>query len=388
MTRAVIAGIGRTRYARGIASSAWELALEAITAALADAQLAPGDVDGMCRFSAPFEQVSLPQIVRALNVRELAFFTESPLGGEAVGGVLGAAAAAVESGRADVVVVYRSMSQSTAGRFGRADNGVDGASGDQIVPDEDNLAFAWPYGLMSPGHQFALQASRYAHDRRIREDQLVDALATVALTQRAYANANPHAMMRERTMSRDDYESARMISRPLRLFDYCLENDGAVAVVVTSSERAAHGRPVRILSTSQSLTPYQEPLGLYQEDLDQPFPAAAADRLYARAGLGPERVRVAELYDACTLMPLRSLEAYRLVPPGEGWRRAVEEGIGPGSPLPVNTHGGHLSEGYIHGMNAVFEAVLQLRGEASTQIPGADVALVGAPAGGAAILAA
>ncbi|MBO0687480.1 MAG: hypothetical protein J2P45_30380, partial [Candidatus Dormibacteraeota bacterium] len=94
----------------------------------------------------------------------------------------------------------------------------------------------------------------------------------------------------------------------------------------------------------------------------------------------------AELYDATSFMTLRSLESYGFVPEGQGWRHLVEQGIGLGSPLPVNTHGGHLSEGYLHGMNGVLEAVRQLRGTACNQVPGAEVALVGAPAGSAVIL--
>jgi acetyl-CoA acetyltransferase len=86
-------------------------------------------------------------------------------------------------------------------------------------------------------------------------------------------------------------------------------------------------------------------------------------------------------------MPLRSLESYGFVPDGQAWRYVTEQGTGPDSPLPVNTHGGHLSEAYLHGMNGILEAVRQLRGTAASQVPGAEVALVGAPAGSATILA-
>lgn len=385
---AVIVGAGQSAYGRGLPGTAWGLALDAILAALADAGLEPGDVDGVCRFVSPFEHVTIPQVVSALGIPELSFFAESPLGGEAIGSVFGQAAAAVTTGRANAVLVYRALSQSRTGRFGRADAGSDDAAADVVAPEAGNLALSWPHGFMSPGQQFALTATRYMHDNRIDVDRLGDALAAVALAQRAYAHANPHAIMRERPLTRDDYDAARMISWPLRLFDYCLENDGAVAFVVTRADRRPPGaRPVSILATGQSLTPYQEPLGLYGADLNLPFPPGAARRLFERAGLDPGRVRVAELYDACSLMPVRSLEAYGFVPDGQGWRHVIEAGIGPDSPLPVNTHGGHLSEAYIHGMNGVLEAVRQVRGEASTQIPGADVALVGAPAGGAVILA-
>src|SRR5215475_10745593 len=150
-----IVGIGQTAYGRKLPGTAWELAIEAVLAALADAGLGPADVDGMCRFAPPFEPVSEPMLVRALGIPELRFFAESPLGGEALGAVVAHAAAAIMAGLARVVVVYRALSQSTGGRFGRADRG--GPSGtaagsppaaDVVVQEEDNRSFAWPYGLM------------------------------------------------------------------------------------------------------------------------------------------------------------------------------------------------------------------------------------------------
>jgi acetyl-CoA acetyltransferase len=129
-------------------------------------------------------------------------------------------------------------------------------------------------------------------------------------------------------------------------------------------------------------------MGIYVAgELLQLFPPAAAARLFDDAGVTRKDIDVAEFYDATSYMPLRSLESYGFVPDGQAWRYVTETGTGPGSPLPVNTHGGHLSEAYLHGMNAVLEAVRQLRGTASSQVAGAEVALVGAPAGSATILA-
>jgi acetyl-CoA acetyltransferase len=134
---AAIAGIGQTQFAPALARSAWELALDAITAALADAGIDPGDVDGICRFAPPFEQVSEPMVVRALGIGELSFFAEAPLGGEALGAVIAHATAAIAAGQASVVVCYRALKQSSLGRYGRADSrsgpgpaGVTGAAGE------------------------------------------------------------------------------------------------------------------------------------------------------------------------------------------------------------------------------------------------------------------
>jgi acetyl-CoA acetyltransferase len=408
---AAIVGIGQTAYGKALPGTAWELAMEAVLTACADAGVEVAEVDGVCRFTAPFETVTEAQLVRGLGIRELSWFAQAAHGGEALGAVVMHAAAAVSAGLASTVVVYRALSQSKGGRFGRADSRGPGGSkqsgggqsagkqsgagggqsdGDIVVPEQDNLSFAWPYGLMSPGQLFALWARRYAAVHRLSDDDLTRALGTIAITQRQYANSNPNAMMRDRKMGWDDYLAARMISEPLRLFDLCLENDGACAFVVTTPDRARALRPdpVWILSATQTISPYREPMGIYTSgELLELFPPAAAARLFEQAGVSHADIDVAEFYDATSYMPLRSLESYGFVPDGQAWRYVTEQGTGPDSPLPVNTHGGHLSEAYLHGMNGILEAVRQLRGTASNQVASAEVALVGAPAGSATILA-
>ena len=397
---AAIVGIGQTAYGKALPGTAWDLAMQAILAACADAGVDVAEVDGMCRFTAPFETVTEAMLVRGLGIGELSWFTQAAHGGEALGAVVMHAAAAVSAGLASTVVVYRALSQSTGGRFGRADGrgpgggqgggGQGGRGADIVVPEQDNLSFAWPYGLMSPGQLFALWARRYAAVHGLSDEDLTRALGTIAITQRQYANSNPDAMMRDRKMSWDDYRNARMISEPLRLFDLCLENDGACAFVVTSAKRARALRPdpVYVLSATQTVSPYREPMGIYAPgELLELFPPAAAGRLFDAAGVTRADIDVAEFYDATSYMPLRSLESYGFVPDGQAWRYVTEQGTGPGSPLPVNTHGGHLSEAYLHGMNGMLEAVRQLRGTAVNQVENAEVALVGAPAGSAAILA-
>ncbi|MQA84727.1 MAG: lipid-transfer protein [Streptosporangiales bacterium] len=389
--KVAIVGIGQTEFVKASPKSAWELAMEAVLAALADAGVDPAEVDGMCRYTPPFEPVSEPMLVRGLGIRELRFFSEAPLGGEALGAVMAHGASAIVSGQASVVVAYRAMSQSVGGRFGRADGRPGGADGGThiVVPEEENRSFSWPYGLMSPGQLFALWATRYMHVHRLSEEDLARALGTVALQQRRYANNNPCALMRDRRLDWETYLGARVISWPLRLFDLCLENDGACAVVLTGTERARALRadPVYLLAATQTLAPYREPMGIYTEDLLELFTPAAAARLWQGAGVGPGDVSVAELYDATSFMTMKSLEGYGFAAEGQGWKYLIEEGIGPDAPLPVNTHGGHLSEGYIHGMNGLTEAVRQLRGTACNQVPDASVALVGAPSGSAVVLA-
>lgn len=388
-----IVGIGQSEFHKAARESVWELALDAALGALADAGVQASEVDGLCRFGPPFEPVSGPMMVRGLGIRELSFLSEAPLGGEALGAVMAHAAAAILAGQASVVLVYRALKQSAGARFGRADQGPGGGSaasdGDLPVSEEENRCFAWPYGLLSPGQLFALWANRYRHVHGLTEDDLTSALGSIAIQQRRYANNNPAALLRDRSLDWETYRAARMISTPLRLFDLCLENDGACAVLLTSAQtaRALRPDPVYLRAATQTLAPYREPMGLYTEDILESFPPGVADRLYERAGMGPKDVSVAELYDATSFMTMKGLESYRFVPAGSGWRYVVDTGIGPDSPLPVNTHGGHLSEGYLHGMNGVTEAVRQLRGTAANQVAGAEVALVGAPSGSAMILA-
>jgi acetyl-CoA acetyltransferase len=399
--KAAIVGIGQTAYAKALPSTAWELAVDAVLAACADAGVNVADVDGMCRFTVPFETVSEAMLVRSLGIRELTFFAQAPHGGEALGAVVAHAAAAVSAGLAKVVVVYRALSQSKGGRFGRADRGAapgpaapgpaaPAPAADIVAPEQDNMSVAWPYGLMSPGQLFALWARRYAAVHKLTDEDLTRTLGTIAITQRQYANNNPAAMMRDRELDWETYQNARMISEPLRLFDLCLENDGACAFVVTSGEvaRRLQKDPVYVLSATQTLTPYREPMGIYTGgEMLELFPPAVAARLFEQAGVTTKDIDVAELYDATSYMTLRSLESYGFASDGAGWRYVLEQGTGPDSPVPVNTHGGHLSEAYLHGLNGLIEAVRQLRGTACNQVSGAEVALVGAPAGSATILA-
>jgi acetyl-CoA acetyltransferase len=207
-------------------------------------------------------------------------------------------------------------------------------------------------------------------------------LGHIALACRARANANPAAQMADRPLTMDDYLSARIISSPLRLFDYCLETDGACAVVVTGAERAADGPqpPALIRAVAQSAGPEPQVGFLYptllRESLTTQTSKSVAETLYRRAGLGPGDVDVAQFYDCFTITVLLQLEDYGFCAKGEGGPFAASGAIDKGGSLPVNTSGGHLSEGYIHGLNHIVEGVRQVRGTSTSQVPGAEVCLV------------
>jgi acetyl-CoA acetyltransferase len=173
-----------------------------------------------------------------------------------------------------------------------------------------------------------------------------------------------------------------MISSPLRLYDYCLETDGAAAVVVTTTERARDGRQgaVPIHAVAQASVAGTQPgmmfPALMRESITSLSSRPVADRLWARAGMGPDDIDVAQLYDCFTITLLLQLEDYGFAKVGEGGALAAEGGIGMDGVIPSNTSGGHLSEGYIHGMNHVLEGVRQVRGTSTSQVPGAEVSLV------------
>jgi acetyl-CoA acetyltransferase len=188
--------------------------------------------------------------------------------------------------------------------------------------------------------------------------------------------------MADRPLTMEQYLAARMISSPLRLFDYCLETDGACAVIVTSRERAADGPhpPALIRAVAQSAGPEPQVGFLYptimRQSLTTQTSRSLAEILYRRAGLGPSDVDVAQFYDCFTITVLLQLEDYGFCEKGEGGHFAASGAIDKGGTLPINTSGGHLSEGYLHGMNHIVEGVRQIRGTSTSQVPGAEVCLV------------
>lgn len=283
------------------------------------------------------------------------------------------ACAAIAAGLARSVLVFRSLNGRSGARFGRGrrQNAPVGGNGSY---DE----FFLPYGLMAPGQMFALIARRHMIEFGTEPEHL----GAIALACREHANANPAAQMHGKPMTMAAYLGSRPVTEPLRLYDYCLETDGACAVVVTSSERARDtaSTPVSIRAVAQGADAYQQPglvfPALMRESLVEQPSRRTAETLYRRAGLGPSDVDVAQLYDCFTITVLLQLEDYGFAAKGEGGHFAASGALRAGGTLPINTAGGNLSEGYIHGLNHVVEGVRQIRGHSTSQVPGADVCLV------------
>ncbi|MFN7954104.1 MAG: lipid-transfer protein [bacterium] len=366
--RAAIVGIGQTAFAKDIGRPERTIALEAIAAALADAGLTPRDVDGLVRFD--LESTTEVEIARNLGIENLRFFASIAYGGGAGCATVALAAMAIATGQASVVVCWRARNRGSGGRPW-AGTGA-GVPGDK--------QFTAPYGLVRPVDQIALLARRHMHEHGTTSAQL----GAVAVACRKHAARNPAALMRT-PMTLADHQASRWVAEPLRKLDCCLETDGALAVVVTSVERARdlRQRPAVVLAAAQAsgerhfvMTDYYGP-----RFLETPSVFAARD-LFARAGVSAADIDVAQLYDAFTPLVLWSLEEYGFCDAGESGPMAASGALEwPDGSLPTNTSGGGLSEAYVHGFNLILEGVRQIRGTSTSQVEGAELSLVTSGAG-------
>jgi acetyl-CoA acetyltransferase len=373
--RCAIVGIGETDYSRRSGRSVLTLITQAALAAIDDAGLAPTDIDGIVRCD--MDTVLHNDLAHSLGIRELTYWSEVGPGGVAPCAMVGQAVGAILSGQASTVLVVRGLNGRSGRRFGLAAG--DGHDHERRVGGSGSYdEFFGPYGMLTPGQVFAMMARRHMLDFGTTPEQL----AQIALTCRARANANPRAQMHDRPLMLDDCLSARMIAAPLRLYDFCLETDGACAVVVTRADRAAdcRQRPVLIRAVAQASIPDPQPglqfPVLMRESITELPARSVAATLYRRAGLGPDDVDVAQVYDCFTITVLLQLEDWGFCKKGEGGPFVAGGEIDIGGQIPINTGGGHLSEGYIHGMNHVVEGVRQVRGTSTSQVPGAEVCLV------------
>ncbi|WP_433326458.1 thiolase C-terminal domain-containing protein [Spirillospora sp. CA-294931] len=356
--RTAIAGVGYTPFSRDSGVSTLTLAARAIRAALDDAGLTVADVDALATHRVG-DSVPPWVVAPALGVPAVTWYLDQFGGGSVSHSVVAQAAMAVAAGVARTVVCYRAVNARSETRMGRAQ----GAAFD--------VQYQAPYGYFAPPQQFAMAARAHMNAYGTTHEQL----GRIAVRQRAHAAKNERALKRE-PITLDEYLASRWIAEPLRLLDCCLETDGACAVVVTSRERARDLRrpPVLISGAAwgggDSLFSGAGSAPGRATDLTVTEAARLAPRLYAMAGAGPEDIDVAELYDCFTYSVLVQLEDYGFCVKGEGGAYVESGG------LPVNTHGGFLSEGYVHGINHIAEAVAQLRGTAGDrQVPGAEVAL-------------
>lgn len=354
----MVAGLGALPFAKDIGMTERRAGALAILAALNEAGLKPADVDGMTR--SVWERTTEMEMARVLGAGNLRYFGSVDYGGGAGAPLFAQAALAIEHGIADVVVVWRARNRGSGGR----------PWADQLLAEGQDQ-FERPHGLVRPVDGMALFA-RWWMDRYrwSRED-----MAQVALRQRQYAETNPAALMRT-PMTLDDYLAARMVAEPLCLFDCCLETDGALALVLTSAERAAD---LDLAHPAVAVAGYAWGSGvdtyamtsLYGEEFGVTPAAAVAGELWRRTGLGPDEIDVAQLYDGFSPQVLIQLQEYGFCPEGEGPAYLTS-----GQAVPVNTSGGGLSEAYVHGFNLLVEGVRQVRGDAANPVADVTYSLV------------
>ena len=367
--RACIVGIGETRYARDKSWSPTTLALnlEAATRAVDDAGLRLCDIDGVM----PFPGLSnVEEIAANLGLADVSFASTVHMGGASPVASLLHAALAVGSGAAEHVLLPAGWAGYSGARA-RQTVATEAASmpGGGIARD-----YYIPYGLTAPPQWYALLARRHMEEFGTRPEQL----GAIAVAMRRHAQGNPNAVMHGRPMTMDDYLGSPMIADPYRLLDCCLETDGGAAVVVTSEERARDlaRRPVRILAVAAG-QPYPADEIVSRKDLFRIGLTSAAPRAFAAAGVHPSDADFAQIYDCFTFEVVQQLEEAGFCKRGEGGAFVEGGRIELGGELPLNTHGGLLSEAHVVGMSHVVEAVKQLRGDAGPrQVPGAELGVV------------
>jgi acetyl-CoA acetyltransferase len=384
--RAIIAGIGQSAVGRRLGRDELDLTIDAALAAIADAGLAVEDIDGLAAYPGAaggypgFSGPGTPVVQDALRL-ELNWHSGGPEGPAQLQAVVNAVMA-VATGLARHVLVYRTVTESSAqGSGGRPviGGGARGVTG--------SLQWTLPFRAYSAANWLALYAQRHMHVFGTTPEQL----AQIALNGRRNAALNPKAVYRD-PLTLDDYLAARIISSPFRLYDCDVPVDGSTALVVSATEHAAGvDHPVaRVEAVGTALR--GRPSWDQWDDLTTMPARTAAAHLWSRTDLSPADVDVAELYDGFSWLAMSWLEALGFCGHGEsgpfveGGKRIALDGE-----IPLNTNGGQLSAGRLHGFGFIHEAVLQLRGAAGDRqvMGGPEVAVVangGGPLAGCLLL--
>lgn len=381
--RACIVGIGETAYAkRGTFADVGQLSLAAtaIRAACADAGIESQQIDGFTSFggTAAFgvDASGPPALPVELGVTSWRYATTVwGGGGSGLPTAILNAVMAVTTGVATYVAVSRSIVQGDV-RFG-----------EDRLPSMPINPYSEPFGYGPPMMTYAMRARRHFE----LYGTTIDDLATVAVTQRDYAVNNPNAVFR-RPLTVAEHHNSRVVVDPFRLFDCCMESDGAAALIITTPERAKdlNAEPIFVGGVStkgeyrwSAPDAYTEP----DEYIASSGHAAAASDLWRASGVGPEDIDVAGFYDGSSISPILAVEDWGFCPRGEGGSFIRSGAMRRDGALPINTAGGNLSEAFMQGTNHLIECVRQLRGTSHNQVPGAEVALYASgqgilPAGG------
>ena len=360
--KAAIVGIGETEFSWDSGRSELQLACEAIKAACDDAGISPHDIDGTFRYD--MDNNTETMLVQSLGIKNLRHWESTSFGGGAANATVAHAAAAIAAGYCNYAVCFRAANLRSNVRLGRA-RGPDRILGGQ-------RGFHTPWGHLAPAHSFGMFARRYMHKYGATSEHF----GWVAVTLRHHASRNPRAL-RQEPITIDDHQNSRVVADPLHVLDFCQENDGAAAIIMTTPERARHLRHSDTLTlveaAAQGSGPSNEGI-IYRPDLTVAESTNTARDIWARARLTAKDMDAFMFYDHFTPFCLLGLEAYGFVPFGEA-KDFVQGGhnIRFDGALPANTHGGNHSEAYIHGLTHPQEAVRLIRGISTSQPPNKQI---------------
>jgi acetyl-CoA acetyltransferase len=363
--KAAITGVGETRYSRQSGKSVATLQMEASLAAIRDAGLDPKDIDGIIAYGSM--SVVAEDFVTSFGIPDLRFSAVTPLGGASAVASVQCAAAAVAAGICNHVLIPigRNGSSGAGGRIG---------SRVREMPQFRLIGeFEMPLGAIAPAQLYAPMARRHMELYGTTSRQL----AEIAVSTRHNAILNGNAMM-TKPLTVEEHQNSRMISDPLRLFDCSLESDGACAFIVSTAERARDcAKPViEVLGVAEGHP--DSPSAITQRpDMTRLGLAKAAPKAFAMAGVTHGDIDVAEVYDCFTYIVRCQREDMGFCKKREGGPFVASGAIRLDGKLPINTHGGLLSQAHMAGFNHVVELTRQLRGEAGrAQVKGAEVGLV------------
>lgn len=367
LNQTAIVGIGQTEFSKASGRSELQLAAEAAQAAIIDSGLRPSDIDGMVTFT--LDTNDELQLMRALGLPVLRWTARGPFGGGAASATVQLAAAAVASGAAKAVLIYRAFNERSGRRFGQP--GIYGP------PGQADLHAS--FGLDTPAKVYALWYQRYMQKYGVTNEDL----GHYVVLARKHAATNPTAWYYGKPITLDDHQNSRWIVEPiLRRLDCCQESDGGVALVVTSLERAKDLKqpPVRIAAAAQAHGNGGDIMFDYYRGELADFDDArmCAEELWRQSGLTAKDIDVALIYENFSPVVFLTLEASGFCGKGEARDFIMDGQCELDGRLPLNTHGGLIGEAYIHGVNNLLEGVKQIRGTAANQVRDAEHILVSA----------
>ena len=352
-----IVGVGETSYRRGSTETTRNLATWAVNNALDDAGLEADDVDGMLSYSGNDSTFS-PFVAGDLGIR-LNFYMDVFGGGSSTEALIGIAIGVIEAGMCNAVAIFRAMNGYSQVRIG-------GTGPRAAAPLSGGALHTRAYGWQSAGQNFAPAFMRHMHDFGTSPEQV----AAVKVAHSKHASNNPKAYYQDR-VTVDDVVNSRMICKPLHLLDCCVETDNATCLIVTRADRAKDMRQplVSIRSVVGRCSKPRLDMHYQHGPISTVAGHYAKDMLWPNAGVGPEEIDVTGSYDAFTFTTMMQLEDYGFCAKGEGGDYVSNGTIELGGARPNNTSGGHLCEGYTHGMSMVIENVRQLRGDVDDSCP-------------------